>query len=230
MKKNIMFLFIILLSVNLVFADNGVWNFAEDVRPGTFGADEGNSSPYIFENPVEVKNDFTVIGNVGIGTSNPSAKLDVIGNVKMTDLDVSSTIKKSGVDVLSANEVETKINSKGYATKTYVNSKVGAVQPVYTYSRVGACYAGDTKLRERELGETCVGKSHSWTTESTNTGTVHHHTNSGTSCTTGSDSPVWGSSSVSQTCSYKSCTGRSSYYCQQLTCRSTKIVLCKANI
>ena len=46
----------------LVWADtNGVWHDAEDVRAGTFGADEGDTTtPYVFNNPVQMDNTLQV--------------------------------------------------------------------------------------------------------------------------------------------------------------------------
>ena len=60
MKVKFMFMIFILLSVNIVFADNGIWHFAEDIRPGIFGSDEGNNSNYIFNNSVEMRKNLYV--------------------------------------------------------------------------------------------------------------------------------------------------------------------------
>ena len=52
MKNILYYLFIGILSINLIFADNGIWHFASDVRPGTFGEDEGLMENYSFKNEV----------------------------------------------------------------------------------------------------------------------------------------------------------------------------------
>jgi len=137
--KHIILMLFLFTSLNIVLADNGVWHFAEDIKPGTFGQDEGLAGSYIFENPVEVKNqlliykgvgtlkieginakDFAITnqnsggniilstsGNVGIGTSSPTAKLEITGKIKT----------QATVDTDSSNTV---------TTKSYVDSKIAS--------------------------------------------------------------------------------------------------------
>lgn len=67
-RKLSIVLILFFVSFGPVFSDtDGVWHEAEDVRVGTFGSDEGDTStPFKFENPVEVNNTLKVSGNEGM--------------------------------------------------------------------------------------------------------------------------------------------------------------------
>jgi len=58
--KHILLMLFLFTSLNIALADNGVWHFAEDIKPGTFGQDEGLTGNYIFENPVKIKNQLLI--------------------------------------------------------------------------------------------------------------------------------------------------------------------------
>lgn len=94
MVKNIKAIFIsslviITLMLGLSFADsNGIWNYAKDLRPGTFGSDEENSSAYIFTNPLEADTiNASRIDSIEIyKDSAPVATLDETGRVPLEQL------------------------------------------------------------------------------------------------------------------------------------------------
>ena len=75
-----MFMFIMIFSINFIYADNGIWHFAQDVRPGVFGADESNSSAYVFNSSFAIE-DFLYFnkssGLVAIGYDNPEDSLNI---------------------------------------------------------------------------------------------------------------------------------------------------------
>ena len=60
-------LILVFLAFEIIYADsNGVWNRAEDIRPGSFGGDE-NSGNWYFPT-----------GNVAIGTNVSNGKFRVV--------------------------------------------------------------------------------------------------------------------------------------------------------
>lgn len=72
MKINYSIILIILLSFNLVFSDAYVGHSASQISTGSF-----NSGNYTFPS------NLVVDGNVGIGTTDPKATLDINGYVKL---------------------------------------------------------------------------------------------------------------------------------------------------
>jgi hypothetical protein len=63
--KIVLYLILLVVLLGSVYADsNGVWHYAKDVRPGIFGSDENLE-------------DFSFMSNVGIGTTNPTARLEI---------------------------------------------------------------------------------------------------------------------------------------------------------
>lgn len=72
-KYSLFFLSIILLMCGIYADTNGVWHEAEDVVPGTFGADQNSS-------------DFSFSSNVGIKTNSPSTELDIVGNINVSSI------------------------------------------------------------------------------------------------------------------------------------------------
>ncbi|MCA9459406.1 MAG: hypothetical protein KC550_02545, partial [Nanoarchaeota archaeon] len=66
-------MFVVLVFVSITWADsNGVWNRAEDMRPGIIGGDE-NSGDFTFNSSLFVLN-----GNVAIGTNVSNGKFRVV--------------------------------------------------------------------------------------------------------------------------------------------------------
>lgn len=55
-------IFIMILSLNFTYANNGIWTYPEDIRAGVFGADEGlsESDRYVFNNQVHFNRDITL--------------------------------------------------------------------------------------------------------------------------------------------------------------------------
>ena len=80
---------------------NGIWVDAKDIRSGTFGSDESGGT-------------YSFMGDVGIGTATPSAKLAVIGNIE------ASNIYSNGALVATQNYVDGEIT----ATRNYVDSEI----------------------------------------------------------------------------------------------------------
>lgn len=91
-----MLIFFIFLfqAISITWADsNGIWIDAKDVKAGIFGEDE-NSGDFIFPSNLDVydrlsTNEAVVSGNLGVGTTSPSSKLDVRGETNTQGLQVS---------------------------------------------------------------------------------------------------------------------------------------------
>lgn len=74
-------LFVIFAFFGLVYADsNGIWNKAEDVRGGIFGADENGVIGYVFINPLTIDSELNVNGNASISILETSRVL--AGNLR----------------------------------------------------------------------------------------------------------------------------------------------------
>ncbi len=81
---------------------NGVWDRAEDIRPGTFGADEGGGN-YSFPNSVDVSNNLVIGNGLGIGGFAPNAqnKLMVNGSVGISGLFYANSIRSFSSSILN---------------------------------------------------------------------------------------------------------------------------------
>ncbi len=106
----------IILSISLInaFADsNGIWHKAEDIRSGEFALDEDGGN-FKFPRNLEINNNLSIasnlfisgnpshnsyiIGNLGIGTSNPNNKLSVQTNTGNSIIGISSNSQYSAID------------------------------------------------------------------------------------------------------------------------------------
>lgn len=86
---------IVLISLffgTLIWADsNGIWTDASDLRGGTFGSDEVDTTTfYRFINPVYFDT------NVGIGTTDPQAELEVNGTIRLSGSGSACSVSTEG--------------------------------------------------------------------------------------------------------------------------------------
>ncbi|MCA6513926.1 MAG: hypothetical protein IM569_13810 [Chitinophagaceae bacterium] len=83
----------------------------------------------------------TSAGDVGIGTSSPSAKLDVSGNITASGTATAATIVKSGgtssQSLMANGSVQTLISGTYTSTLTNVSNTSGLVFNSATYQRIG---------------------------------------------------------------------------------------------
>ena len=123
LSKKLSLIGMVLVLLNLffmnIFADtNGVWVKAEDMVAGTFGGDEqvaGMSYRYI--NPV-----YFMSGEIGIGTITPTAKLDIIGDVKAHNIFSNGVIVATQNNLTDlANNVANNYFNKTQSDARYVN-------------------------------------------------------------------------------------------------------------
>lgn len=79
---------LILSNMFLVLGDsNGVWYGAEDIRGGTFGADEqAHVSIFSFIGLVTFDSEVYILEDLALGKENPSAELDVNGSIRANNL------------------------------------------------------------------------------------------------------------------------------------------------
>ena len=112
---NLIILFLLIFG-GAVWADsNGVWHFPEDIRPGIFGSDEGDSnSEYTFVNPIYSNNTLYVSSIVDSKDSNYSLNLSGISTLSnvtfenfIGQLNLNSVIKV-GFENINCN-----VNKKG---------------------------------------------------------------------------------------------------------------------
>jgi len=147
MKKYFYALFLF-LCITSIFADNGVWHFAEDVKSGVFGSDEGDIGSYIFENNVEIKKLFeikTVNSSVLFGgDSNAKVEFREIDNSGTPYIDFSND---NLVDydmrlILSGNDALTVSGGKLYSEISTVESDLGKSLVTKDYVDLKADVAG----------------------------------------------------------------------------------------
>lgn len=160
LEKIFLILTILLFSTNLVLADsNGIWHKADDIAGSIFGNDEQdktsnfsfinnvyfnqeilihsvkslNSNGIIFKTSNNIDSLFiSNNGNIGIGTRNPSNKLDINGSIRIQDLKNCNNLYSDSQGNILCGGIGTGINfdndiisadSNYLATQTYVDNK-----------------------------------------------------------------------------------------------------------
>lgn len=86
MIRNLIYILVVFFLLGNAFADtNGVWHRAEDVNGGVFANDE-DEKDFSFIGLVTFNNDVFFMSNVGVGTTNPTSKLDIVGDISANSL------------------------------------------------------------------------------------------------------------------------------------------------
>lgn len=129
MKKILLFLWILSFSYSFAFANNGVWHFAEDIRPGIFGADENNNSNYTFDNSVEMKKNLYVNkiidSDVGIIRDDNGGWIRTYGNTGWY-----SQTYGGGWHMTDSTWIRT-INNKSIYSEGKIESKIDIKSPIF---------------------------------------------------------------------------------------------------
>lgn len=183
-------------------------SFGLNVTSGTYSARfrVGSSGPYVYLGYQNygifgVGTRHYLSGDVGIGTSSPTQRLDVVGNARIRG-DIVASGNITAKEPTAANHLTT----KNYVDELFGNVVQEASSSNLTYvtgSNPGCPSDDDIMIMRRWNPATCQGQSYSWNCP-------------GSSCTT----PIeWVSGGIIPTCSYYS-TGYPSCYITNYTCKA----------